>query len=82
MEHNFKNSLITATGALVTTGLGSYILMKHFPNNNNNDDWKVVGALGAVGSLSGAYGSTMTLPSAPSWGIIGCTAAKNYFKFF
>ena len=42
MEHNFKNSLITATGALVTTGLGSYILMKHFPDNNNNDDWKVV----------------------------------------
>ncbi len=82
MEHNFKNSLITATGALVTTGLGSYILMKQFPDSNNNDDWKVVGALGAVGSLSGAYGSTMTMPSVPSWLTFGFTAAKSYFKFF
>ncbi len=81
MEQSFKNSLITATGALVTTGLGSYILMRQFPNNNN-DDWKVVGALGAAGCVTSAYGSTMTLPTAPGWLTLGWATARSYLKLF
>lgn len=80
MESNFKNSLITATGALVTTGLGTYIIAKQFPNGNNSDDWKVVGTLGAVGSLTSAYGSTMSLPAVPAWLSIGVTALKGYLR--
>ena len=82
MEQSFKNSLITATGALVTTGVGSYILMKQFPNNNHGDDWKVVGALGAAGCVTSAYGSTLTLPTTPAWITLGWTAVKRYMKIF